>query len=338
MQIAGNLNLPQKERIKSYLLIISIFLVYLIICLFGLQHITTSIFLLFLFEFFNKKRYRFLTGISVVWIIANLLYYFVVNQTTAISGAMLRSGFISNFLTDLGAIKGFGIFSLILLVFGIIKTWQNKYTKETLPLYISLVVFTCCSLFFNETIIYLNTVLSLFVGVGFVYLFEMKWETEIIKNMTIFIIILGLIFSSVSFMNRVVEMPPDKEFLEATDWITHNSEKGAIVLTHQNYGEIIKHHAKRKVILDSNKHSIDKEYYKRQINIVFNSRSLKEIKEILDKHKIDYIFLTEEMKKGLVWNRPEQGFLFVLPNTPDFQLKYSNNKIDIWEYKNGNFS
>ena len=53
----------------------------------------------------------------------------------------------------------------------------------------------------------------------------------------------------------------------------------------------------------------------------FNSRNLKNTMTILDKYNVTYIWIDKKMKTGQVWEKENQGLLFLLKNTQLF-LKY----------------
>ena len=56
-----------------------------------------------------------------------------------------------------------------------------------------------------------------------------------------------------------------------------------------------------------------------------------ETKELLDDYNIKYIFIDNEMKKGLVWNEKE-GLWFSFRNNETFKNLYDKDGIEIWEY------
>ena len=66
--------------------------------------------------------------------------------------------------------------------------------------------------------------------------------------------------------------------------------------------------------------------------MMFQSRNLKDTEALLNKYNIRYIFITQDMKEGLVWTDNNQGLLFLLKNGETFKKPYSSDKIEIWQY------
>jgi hypothetical protein len=67
------------------------------------------------------------------------------------------------------------------------------------------------------------------------------------------------------------------------------------------------------------------------LNKLFYSRDLTKVLNIFNEFKISYIFITPEMKNGLVWSKDNEGLLYLLNTNPNhFSLIYNNNGFEIW--------
>ncbi|MBT4540517.1 hypothetical protein HOC35_03310 [Candidatus Woesearchaeota archaeon] len=307
---------------------------YLVLSFFSIFHTLIAILIIMVYEFKTYKDFRFVSILSVFMMGISLLYnipiYFIYGF---IKIQLPQENLFQYYIADLGSKVGFGIFSLILLVFGIIKTWKDKYTKDYIILYFSLILFIVFSYLFPAYMPYLNFIVMIFAGLGFIHLFEMKWELGIIKKFTIFIIILGLIFSGISYSKRVSSISPTPELLEGLDFIKEKYPD-TIILTHQDYGHIIKYYSHSKVLIDSDYDFIeDYDYFINIVDTIFQSRSLKEVTKLLDKYQINHILITKEMKNGLVWYKESQGLLFLLENSERFKIVYHSPYVEIWEYQ-----
>ena len=64
---------------------------------------------------------------------------------------------------------------------------------------------------------------------------------------------------------------------------------------------------------------------------IFYSRNLKDTKILLEKYNINYIWIDNKMKNGLVWEKEQQGLLFLFRNNETFNNIYNNQGIEIWE-------
>ena len=69
------------------------------------------------------------------------------------------------------------------------------------------------------------------------------------------------------------------------------------------------------------------------IEYLYGITNKKESQKKFNEANVDYIFITNEMKHGLVWNYDDEGVLYLLPNKDFFSLKYSENEYEIWKVK-----
>ncbi|MFH1440128.1 MAG: hypothetical protein ABIG89_06165 [Candidatus Woesearchaeota archaeon] len=335
LQLLGFYLYSNKDiRYLRYLSIIP----YILLPFFGIVHTMIAIIIFVSYDILENKTYLFyLIPLSMLMIIISLYFSFPIYykygfiKTSIISGNLFQY-----YITDFGSKQGFSIFGVILMIFGLIKTWKEKYTKNYLWIYIFLIFLLILSFFYSRYEGYLNFVVMIFAGIGFLYLFEIKWEMKIIKRFTILIIILGLLFSGVSFIKRISASNPSQEMIESLDWLRHESSKNSeesVILSHPEYSHIVKYYTRKKVFIDSNQNYIgDYPYFIKVLDTIYQSRSLKEVIPILERYDIRFILITQEMKEGLVWDKDEQGLLFLLENSDRFKQLYSKHGIEIWKF------
>ena len=65
-------------------------------------------------------------------------------------------------------------------------------------------------------------------------------------------------------------------------------------------------------------------------NEMFYSSDLGRTKELFTKYSIEYIWIDKRMKNE-VWERPEQGLLFLFRNSETFKKLYDKNGIEVWQ-------
>ena len=64
---------------------------------------------------------------------------------------------------------------------------------------------------------------------------------------------------------------------------------------------------------------------------MFYTRDFEIAKSVIEKYNIKYVYITPDMKNGLVWNEPEEGLLFVLEfSGNNFKKVYNNNEVEVW--------
>lgn len=290
--------------------------------------------LAFLLGEFFKKRNKKILLIIIGFLIILLIYYLPSYYTNLFFKKIdfIEISYFQQFISGLGSIIGFSIFSLLLAIIGLSATWKSK--KKLIAIYSPMIILIMLSFFTIYSNIYLNFFICLFAGIGFYDLIKRKWEIGLIKDLVMLVLVCGLLFSSASYINRLVSMHPDNSIKESLEWLETYSNPNQAVLSHYSKGTFIEYWAKQPVVMDSVFEYAPKsnERYKDSAEI-FSSRSLKTTKALLDKYNIKYIWLDNEMKNGLVWTEEKQGLLFLFRNKETFKNIYNKNNIEIWEVK-----
>ena len=109
--------------------------------------------------------------------------------------------------------------------------------------------------------------------------------------------------------------------------------KQETVFSHYKNGYLLEYISGLPVILDENfviTDNVNERYNDTQT--IFYSRDLEHTKALLDKYNVGYIWIDESMKSGLVWNKKDQGLLFLFRNEETFKNTYSFEGAEIWKY------
>jgi len=210
--------------------------------------------------------------------------------------------------------------------------WKKKY--KNLLVYTLCIALIIISFYLTWLIIYLNFLLVILASIGLINLIKGKWESKLIKNFIIFILICGVIISGVSHINRVSELPPSKTVFNSLEILKEKSKPNEVVFSHYSNGFWISGVANQPVIMD--RHLI----YTPNINQrhgdsqnIFYSINLENTTKLLDKYEIKYIWIDKEMKEGQVWEREEEGLLFLLKYSKKFEKIHSDEETEIWKVK-----
>ncbi|MBU1205090.1 MAG: hypothetical protein KKE93_04230 [Nanoarchaeota archaeon] len=243
-----------------------------------------------------------------------------------------KESILQSTISDLGALIGIGVFNILLASIGFILMWRKK--KEHIFIFLPLLVMLIGLFYAGYAILYLNFMLAVLAGHAFVRIRNMDWQVKMIKNLTILLIICGLAFSAVSYLNRVSNMQPDNEIIKSLEWLGHYSNQDEIVFSHYSKGFWISSVAERPVVTDKMLEYFPnaKERFNDSLEI-FYSRNLKNTRTFLNKYNISYIWIDNEMKQGLVWEKEQQGLLFLFRNNETFNNIYNNQGIEIWEIR-----
>jgi len=232
--------------------------------------------------------------------------------------------------SDLGGKISLSIFALILAFVGMIVTWKKKHFYITLHIFF--IILLLVSYVYNPALIYLNLLLAVLVAFGMLKLIEKGWESRFIKNFTILILALGLIFSGLSYIKQISDSLPNEQIIESLSFIKNKEQK--TVFSHYSNGYWINTIAEKPNVMDSlftyapNLNQVYKDSQE-----LFYSRNLENDTKIIEKYNIGYILITPEMKQGQVWMSDEEGLLFVLKFSEGFERVYDENGFELWEIK-----
>ena len=317
--------------IKEKYFFIPSFIIFAVMPFFGILPSMISICLLLIYTINNKSKLKYFYATTAAILIILLAYYlpFIFHHGLPQITEFTRANMLTNLIADLGSNIGFGIFNLLLALVGLYTLWK---IKKQITAYLVLFFLIFLSYYLPQINIYLSFIAAIFAGYGFVSIIKMKWKIDLIKKLTIILIICGLLFSTLSYINRFSHALPNKETIQSLEWLKENSATTDIIFSHHTKGQWIQAFSQRPVILDSEIH------YTPYLNTRFNdsnttfySRNLKATKPVLDKYNIKYIYIDQEMKQGQVWTRKEQGLLFLFRNEETFKQVYTKEGIEIWE-------
>ncbi|MFC1741191.1 hypothetical protein ACFL3V_01500 [Nanoarchaeota archaeon] len=312
----------------------------------GLHNLILSVFCLAIVSFFSL----FNTLLAILLLLAYILtkkelqnrFIIVVFLLALFSFAKRTSFFynytytptiniVGNLFSDLGGILGFGIFSVILAIYGVASNWRRK-SDFILFFVLSLMLISALLFAGNMPNMYLMFFVAIAAGIGFVKLYELQWSVTSVKNLALLILVCGLMFSTVSYMTRLASMEPDKNTIESLSWMGSNTFKNGFVLSHYDYGYMISTVARNPVVADSLSASgYDQQFFYKVQDSMFYGRELKETRQLFDVYNIDYVYITPEMKSGKVWRRSNEGLLFLFTNNRTFKNIYDKDGFEVWE-------
>ncbi|MCK4669687.1 MAG: hypothetical protein KAT43_00680 [Nanoarchaeota archaeon] len=294
-------------------------IVFLSTAIFGVFAVLIPIFLLaYSFTLKKKKNYAIIvSGIILVYLFYNWFYLGKVSPTFLVDQPILR-----NFILEFGAHIGLGITMFILAFFGFLLTWKYKF--KLIYIYLATIILFALSARYLFFIVYLNIFIVFFAAHASRELVEKKWDLKFIGLLAIIALICSFLFSAVSFADREAEAPPTLEMLRSFESLAR--EPGGIVLTLPEYSFWIEYYTNTEPF--STPFAPEDEI----LDIIFQSRNLKQTSELLSQHHIKYIWIDDSMKTGKIWSSRDQGLLHLLPSKIHFKNNYNKNHIEIWEF------
>lgn len=312
------------QQKRSFIFLSS--LIFITNIFFSFFNVLVTALFLFFYGIYEKKRSRLCFMLCFFILLSGFIYHY----PNFVTETVYTKSVLADFLSDLGAGIGFGFFNIILAGLGFVIKWREK---KRLPLFYALTIFFLLSFFFLRAHgnAYLNLVLALFASLGFMWLIEFRWEISLLKNLTVIVIVCGLTFSSLSYLSRVSVSMPHENIVQSLRWLHSYASPEDIVLSHYSYGFWIEYFTKNKAFMDDFK-TPNHEKILADYDTILYSRSLKKTSRLLSEYNIKYIWVSDEMKSGLVWSREEEGLLFLFRNSETFKKVYDKSGIEIWEY------
>jgi len=324
--LAFYLLLKNKYKFLAYILLI-------ILPIFGLEHAIISLIIIGLNYKRDKKHHTIIPAILLILISVMLNLQFLISYGLPEVASFQDHNPLFQIFSDFGSEFGISVFIIFLAIFGLKELWKQKYAHK--KVYLSLFLLIILLIIKAKFVIYAIFLLAPLAALGGIYLFNSKWESKIIKDLTVLILVLGLIFSTASFLNSYKQSQPSEEIIESLKFLNLNSNQDSVILSHRSYGIWINSIALRKNLMDEKTlyaPDVNKRYLDSQE--IFTSRNLEKTKNILGGYNLSYIYITPEMKQGLVWNYEEDGLLFVLKFSPEsFEKIYDKDGIEIWKVK-----
>ena len=308
---------------------------YFIFPLIGFFGLLPSIVLLILLLIYSLRFKRF-GNFLIIFVLTFIVLLFLYIPLFKDYGFPEKPDFVVNnfqdLIFDLGGIYGVSIFILLLMFFGLSNLWEKKY--KNLSLYILFLIFIILLFFSFKVVIYFNFLLAFLGALGINWIIKREWGSNLVKVLSLILIISGLLFSSFSFIINEVNAQPTQDLVKSLIFLKSNSNKDDVILSHYKYGIFINSISERKNVMDSYflyAPDLNKRY--EDINFLFETRDLEKALSILNKYNVTYILITDKMRSGLVWNKEEEGFLFLLHNNPKVFNQIYDNNIEIWEIK-----
>jgi uncharacterized membrane protein len=224
------------------------------------------------------------------------------------------------YFSDLGGIFGIGAFTVILSLISAILLWPRKnYTA-----FFSITAFITAAVIYPSLLPFVLPITSILAGYALSYLFRRKWELTSLRTLTLFVIFLGLLFSAISYSTTHSRDGPSQEIITTLSLI----EPGTI-LTAKEYANWASYY--HKTLL----HPIVKqkiiESQQNDAGAILFSNDLEKTNQLLQKHEVNYVLITPEMRQGLVWTEENFGLAFLVNNNETFKRIPTDNSIELYK-------
>ncbi len=291
----------------------------------------STLFLLFLlgvvYVSFRKEISFPAAAFSII--IFCLLFSFTINQyllsQPQFIGPFTEPNVWNDLIADFGGFQSMSIFMFVLGIIGFILVRKTPFL-----FYSTLFFLLAASILYTY-----NTTISLSIGIWFVYLstialsylIERTWTLQKLKHFTILVIILGLLFTTMTYSVRLSSRPPTSADIEVLDWVKGNTPEAQIIFTSPSIGNYVSYYSQHPVVSTLQNSAEIKGNLTQKI---YSTAYITELFPLLEGYDISLLYITPEMRKFLP---NDQNLLFLLKNER-FKLAYSTQDTEMWLFTN----
>ena len=265
----------------------------------------------------------FAKGVIVCFLLISLIYFaFPVFPEFSFSFENLFSLFAS--LSEFGI----NLFAFLLASIGIIVTWkERRERKELFSIYLTFIILLILSVLNKEFIFFFNFILIFLAAVGFTKLIERSWASNLIRVLTLLILIIGMITPMVVIPLRVASLEPSREMINALGFL-RAQEDGAVLSVKEN-GYWINRVGEKETFVDEFMVRVNKGLEEEALGML-NERNLERLEREFGESNIKYILMDRKAKQ--LFRTKDEGILLLFLYTDRFEKIYDEGGIEIWKF------
>ncbi len=249
----------------------------------------------------------------------------IVMKRPFIAGPFALEDRLLDLISDLGTAPGASIFLLLLGIIGFSFAWKKK---EAYFWYAFLAITLAAYLYRPLVFFPLLLFISLFATHAVLQLFQRPWLLPMVRNMAFLLLCLGLLFSTLSYFNRVAEFSPTKWDHAAMVFMEKKTPAGVTgyVLAEPEQAYYIKSMASREPFYQPHIHDKERQQL---LADMYNTTYITQLFPLLEQQNISILYVTPSLKESLP---ADYGFLFLLQNER-FKLLWEKGDYQVWAFR-----
>lgn len=265
----------------------------------------------------KRKEITILVALPLLIAIVNAL---LLNQPL-MQGPFHQENHLVDLLSDFGGLKGISIFTFLLALIGAALTWKKK-SYVFLSIFIP---FLMLGYIYNtEITLYIAILTSAFAAIAFVKIFERQWKIPNLKQVTFLLLLLGIMFTTLSFYDRISLVGPSTEDAAALTWLKENNDDEGIIFSIPENSYAIEYFSGYPALY----------YYHNQqhyeaYQAILNATYITELFPLLEENNISIIYINSKVQQQFP---ADQGLLFLLKNER-FKMIHSQNQTQVWMFQ-----
>ncbi len=273
---------------------------------------------LFLLAYYLKQKDKTLLKDAVILIIL------VGIGRQSVPAAQFSQNLLTEMIGDLGGPMGFNIYTLLLFCIGFIICWKFKAHLAFFYTYMS-GVFLLALFFSTESNLYLLIPICAFAANGLIYLSEREWKSQFIRDLTLLILITGLVVSGITYVKHTGNALPDAQMYDSLITLKNYAKSQEKVFSYYDRSEWIKSISGMSTVNDFESPN------EQQTQDILLSRNFNKVIEYFRTNGIKYIWIDRELREKF-WANRDSGLLFFLQNRQYFENLYESDSVELWKF------
>ena len=295
---------------------------FIIATFFDLYSTAILLILLVSYFIFTKKIKGIFSVLLLVIVGALLVINKLLLKLPFILGPFHIQKIVPDLISDFGGVSGMGLFAFLLAFISIIVSGKKKSFLLSLPL---TMLFIAAFLLNTNTVLFVSIPIICYAAAGLKSLYEQRWMLPSLKKATLFLLILGISFSAVAYLDRLSDYSPSATDQAVLSEIKSAQKNGAILSAPEN-SYYIQYFTGEKTVFNLHQGEYRKEQELAQK--IFMTTYIEDLFPLLEDNNVSLIYLNPEMKENLP---SDQGLVFLLQNERFKLLKASQN-TEVWSF------
>ncbi|MEM4756154.1 MAG: hypothetical protein QW594_03400 [Candidatus Woesearchaeota archaeon] len=272
-----------------------------------------------------QERQAFFSRFKIVGVVAFLYYslYALVFHTLPFGYSLSSIPTSMSFFFGNQVMLSIGVFVLLLAVMGLGALYR-QYRYAFFVLLSFFLLFWIAHFFSFDLLPYAHFILLYLAGLGFYSLVALRWYFQELRQLTLFTLFCGLLFSALFYGQSLVGAQPRQELVDALHWLQERPQ--GKVLTDPQYGFWVEFCSNHPVYCTPASCTMD--VYTRMLT----SRDLREVQKLFDEHQITYLVFVPAMREKGLWKEEDDGIFFLIAHSHVFKQLYAKQGILIYQY------
>ncbi|MBI4151389.1 hypothetical protein HY496_00320 [Candidatus Woesearchaeota archaeon] len=279
-----------------------------------------------IYTFRTQKREpqeRRLIASCVLVLISTSAMTAVISDTPFILGPFHTPLLARDIISDFGGFSGISFFVFALGILGFILTWPQKTTYA--GAYILLPLLIPAYLYNTETMFHFSIVFIFFATQAILYLNQRQWQLPTLQQFTLFLLFLGIFFSSLTYISRGGMDGPTADDVAVLTWMRDYLPKDALITSFPDDAETIRYFAQRNPFFANRDQDTEKE---NENDLILSAVYVHQLFPLLEKNGIGYVYISHAAAERL----PRDQGLFFLFQNERFKMLHSAGKSEVWRF------